>query len=790
MNNIIVYLRFLSKNKVLSAINVIGLSVGIATCIFIGVYVKEELSYDRYHSKLDRIFSVTTKLTTDQSLDHLAIASLPLAAELKQHYPEVEEAVRLKQMFNPTVGYQGTFFKENEIYEADAEVFTVFSYTLLKGNPTTALTGIHNIVITQSFSKKYFGAADPIGKSLLINTKEYLVTGVLEDLPSNSDVKFSALISIDKTHDTDWFWDFAYTYVLFQDNYLLTDSALKSFEVKLAKIADAKINEAFKSSNQSTRMNLAIEPLKDSHFRKPLYGDTPKGNLNYLYVLSSVALLMLIIGSINFINFSLVQSLQRGKEVGIRKVIGANYRQLVFRYLSESLMITLIAFILATLLVVVGLPLFNSLTGKTFQLHHLINLQFLGYSVLTILLLGTLAGSYPAFFTSSIQPLQSLKGKVAGVKGILFRKFSIATQFAIAIGLILCTSLIYQQMEFISHFDLGFKKDNILVIDAPIDSVYSRKLDAFKQSLLQNASVQRVSNLGYSGLPGETPNKTNVRTKVDGEAKIINFSWVDEEYLPTLDIQLVQGRNFEATRESDKKKAVLVNESFVKLWGWENPLQEKIQWEGEEVNVIGVIKDFHFSSLHTSIEPHFLVLNNKEIVNTLVRFDKTYSLTKQQELLKNVWSEHLTDQPLVYHFLEEDIATQYKSEQQALKIFTTFSFLTIAVSCLGLFGLCSLVISQRKKEVGIRRIVGANFRSLVTLFSKEYVLLIFIAFIVVTPFTIMAMNQWLATFPVKEEIGLSLFIWTGMSVMSLALLTIAVSIGKTSMSNPVTLLRE
>lgn len=789
MKNLIIYLRFLSKHKTLSAINILGLSIGLATCIFIGLYITEELRYDQYHANIDRIYSVTTKLTTDESLDHLAIASVALAPELKQNYPEVEEAVRLKQLFNPTVRYQDVLFKEKDIYEADAEVFKVFTYKMLEGNPSTALTGLRNIVVTESFAKKYFGQTDPINKTLLVNNREYLVSGVLDDVPSNSDLKFSALLSIDKTHDSDWFWDFANVYILFRESYRRTPSNLKLFESKLKKISDEKFNEAFTSSNQSTRMNLFIEPLKNIHFRKPLYGDTQKGNMQYLYILGSVATLMLIIGSLNFVNFSLVQSLERGKEVGTRKVVGARFTQLVFRYLSESVLVTLFAFIIAVVMVALAMPIFNSITGKTFHFNDF-GFKFIGYSGLIILLLGTLAGSYPAFFTSAVKPLQSLKGKITGMKGKTFRKFSVATQFAIAIGLIICTLLTYRQMKFISNFDLGFRKNSIVVIDTPTDTVYLGKLNAFKALLAGDINVERVSNLGYSALPGETPNKINIRTKVDGEAKIVNFSWVDENYSPTLDITLAQGRNFEAAREADKKRAVIVNEAFVKLWGWENPLAEKIQWGGEEADVIGVVKDFHFSSLHRTIEPHLLVMNDKDIAHTLVRFDKTCSITKQLELLENKWKEFFSDQPLVYHFLEEDIAAQYLTEEKTIKLFTTFSFLTILVSCLGLFGLCSLAVSQRKKEVGIRRVVGANFGSIVKLFSKEYLVLICVSFVIVTPLVIFLMDQWLATFPFRENISVSVFFAAGIGVMTLALITITLGITKTTMANPASLIKE
>jgi putative ABC transport system permease protein len=789
MKNLIIYLRFLSKHKTLSVINVLGLAIGITTCIFIGLYIHEELEYDTYHKNIDRIFSITTKLTTDESLDHIATAALPLAPELQRHFPEIESAVRLKSLLNPTVGYQHNFFKETAIYEADPEVFKVFSYTMLKGDPETALAGVRNIVLTQSLATKYFGGEDPFNKTLLINNKEYEVTGIIEDVPSNSDLKFSALISIDKTHEADWFWDFeSYTYILFRERQNAEKNII-DFEKKLKKLSDEKFNEVFAASHQSTRINLFAEPLRGQHFRQPLYGDTPKTNIKYIYILAAVALLVLAIGSLNFVNFSLVQSLERGREVGIRKIVGARYIQLVMRYWSESILITLTAFAIAVVAVALLMPFFNTITGKAFRFDNLISASFIIPAILVVLAVGTLAGMYPAFFTSSIQPLQSLKGKITGMKGVGFRKVTIVLQFAIAIGLIICTLLTFRQMKFISNFELGFAKDNVIVIDTPIDSMYTQQINRFKESLLRNAEVAKVSNLGFSGVPGVTPNKSNVRTVVDGPAKVVSFSLVDENYISTLGIALLQGRNFEALQK-DTENSVIVNEAFIKLWDWKNPLEEKIQWEGSELNVIGVMKDFHITSLYKPVEPHMLIVNKKEIVNTLVRFDSKCPISQQIEVIRKEWIRNFSDQPLAYHFLEETIAAQYIQEEKAVTLFTIFSSLTIIVSCLGLLGLCLLTVSQRKKEIGIRKVMGASNSSIISLFGKEYIALICWAFVIITPVSLLVVNRWLESFPVKESISAAVFVATGIGVMVLALLTIVLGVTGTSNTNASDLIRD
>jgi len=373
---------------------------------------------------------------------------------------------------------------------------------------------------------------------------------------------------------------------------------------------------------------------------------------------------------------------------------------------------------------------------------------------------------------------------------VSFRKISITAQFSIAIGLILCTLLTYRQMEFIAHYDLGFRKNNVVVLDAPIDPAYAEKLKAFKTALAGNKNVSRVSNLSYGALPGTTPDKGDVKTRPGGEIKFVNFMKVDENYLPTLNIALREGRNFDAMRVTDKEQAVIVNESFVKAWDWNDPLQEAVQWNGKEMKVIGVIKDFHFSSLYQKIEPTMLMYDETTTLNVLISFDDTYPVSDQIPFLMKEWKRIFSDQPFVYSFLDDALATQYITEEKAVALFTIFSILTIVVSCLGLFGLCSLTISQRRKEIGIRKIVGASFISIISMFSKEYLLLIALSFAITAPIALLLMNRWLESFPMKENISVYVFIATGIGVMSMGLLTIVLSIARTSNTNPSHLIQE
>jgi putative ABC transport system permease protein len=697
--------------------------------------------------------------------------------------------VRLKNLSNPTVRYGNNVFKEKALFETDGEIFNVFTYHVLKGDPKTALEGHNGMVITKSFGEKYFGDDDPIDKLLIVNDADFQVTAVIQDLPPNSDIKFSALIAIDKTHQPEWFVDLEYhTFILFNENYLKQDVHALSFLPKLKHVADENINKKF-TTKEEGRIDFLLQPFSTLHFREPLLLDTPKANMKYIYIIGSVALLVLFIGSLNFINFSLVQSLERGKEVAVRKIAGATYYQLILRYLMESAMLALLAFSVALLIVSLVLPYLKNITGMNFGLGELWSFKFIAAALGVILFEGILAGAYPAFFASSMKPLDSLRGKAGGPRGNTFRSASLIVQFSIAMGLILCTLLTSKQMDYLSNYDLGFTKDNIVVLNTPGDTLHARQLNVFKNSLLKNERIQKVSNLNYGSLPGEGGSKGQAGVKGKDRLKMVSFSRVDEDYLPILRIALKEGRNFDNSKPQDKVDAVIINESFQKAWGLTDPLNEKVMW-GSEYTIIGVTKDFNLASLHSTIEPLLLFYNEKYVVNTLVAFDRNVPVSEQVSLLSEEWLSMFPNEPFQYRFLDDALAEQYINEERIVWLFTLFSALSIVVSLLGLFGLCSLTISQRKKEVAIRRIIGANFVSILLLFFKKYVTLICVSFVIIAPVAVLAMRQWLEAFPFKDTIRVSVFFITLLGTVVFALLTVMLSIFKTTVANPTTVVRE
>lgn len=794
MTNLKIYFRVLFKNKVLSLINLLGLALGISSCIFITLFVLDELGYDSQHQNLDRIFRVATKIVSESSVDDVPISSSPLAYALMQNYPEVEEAVR----FSPntlgevsTIKQGNNLYKEKDVHKADANVFKVFSYKMISGNPQEALVAPLRVVLTQSIAKKYFDSEEPLGKTLTIGQKDHLVTGVMEDLPLNSDLKITMLTSMDSTdRSDDWFDISYYTYVLFNKKSLSASGFVLSFEKKLNELVNDKMNRPLRENKQNITCSIHFQPLQGIHFQPSLLYDTPKGNKNYIYIFTCVAFLILIIGCLNYINFSIVQSIERSKEVGIRKVIGASFSQLVSRYIGESFLFTLLALMLALAFAILMMPVLNDVTSKDFGAIDLFDSKIAITLCSILLVVGILAGSYPAFYTSSIKPVSALKGKVTTPKGQAIRKISIAAQFFISIGLMICTAIVHDQMTFIKNYDLGFKKDNILVITTPSDTTLYPKTRFFKEGLLKNPDIKLVAAGGIGSLPGSSPELGGVTIKTDGkdDVRMVNFNYVDEDYIKALDIRVIQGRNYDG-RASDMKNSIMVNEALVNMMGWKNPLEQKIVWKSTIKDVIGVVRDFHFRSLYNKVEPQLLVYHDKEISTLFVVLNGA-RLSDRISQIREEWNKVFTDEPFVYRFLDESINAQYQSEEKAMNVFTYFSILTIVISCLGLFGLSSLTVYQRKKEIGIRKIVGADFLSIIILFAKEYIGLICIAIISVSPLAWLMMNHWLESFPYRKTVTFSIFIIIGAGVILVSLFTIIFSISKILKSKPVNLIAE
>lgn len=518
--------------------------------------------------------------------------------------------------------------------------------------------------------------------------------------------------------------------------------------------------------------------------------DTQKANAKYLYIIGSVAFLVLIIGSLNFINFSLIQSLERGKEIAIRKISGANYYRLVFQYISESVLMVFFAFCLAILFVSLGLPYLKGITGMNSGLSELWNLRFILFSLAFIVLNGCIAGVYPAFFATSMKPLDTLQGKTSKGGGSKFRNVSMTLQFSIAMGLIICTLITSKQIDYLSKYDVGFVKENIIVLDTPADTLHARQLKLFKHSLLSDENISMVSNLNYGSLPGDGGSRGQTGVKGSDNMKVVAFSRVDENYLPILGIQLIEGRNFEEFRDQDRVRSVIINETFKKEWGLIEPLNEKILWGGGEYSIIGVTEDFNLASLHSKIEPLIIFYDEERTLNTLVSFNQNIPISEQISLLSEKWTNMFPNEPFQYRFFDEALSQHYINDERIVWVFSVFSSMSIVVALLGLFGLCSLTISHRRKEIAIRKVIGASSRSIIMLFFNKYLKLIILAFILTSPFTVIAMRKWLDTFPYRVDLNVSEFFVTFSGTAVFALIIVMFIVYKALVSNPILEVRK
>ena len=794
MINLKVYFRFLLKNKMLSLINIGGLAIGISSCLFISLFIHDELSFDLHEKKIDRIYRVVTKIVSEGSIDNIAITASALADHIEQNYPEVEKVVRFSVVGNDiTVKRGDALYKEKRIVKADADVFDVFSYEIISGNPKSVLEHPYQVVLTQTSAEKYFGDADPLGQWLTISGKEHMVSGVMKDLPANSDLSFTMLTSMDSTNRRDDWFDFDYrVYVLFRENSLSSAGVMPAFEKKINDVIEEKVNTYLRENKHVLTFSLQVQPLKGLHFQEPLQYDTPKGNASYVYIFGSVAILILFIGCLNYVNFSILQSIERSKEVGIHKAIGASFSQLAVRFLSESFVLTAMSVVFAILITVALMPAFNAVVERHFTISDLFSANSLLIILLIVLIIGFIAGSYPSFYTSSIKPVLALKGKIASPRGQWIRKISVGAQFFISVGLIISTFVIFKQMTFVRDYDIGFEEKNVLVLEPPSDSTMYERSVAFKKNVMSHSLIRSVSAAGLGSFPSGDPRRGSINVITDGkqEARMVNYNNIDEDYLRTFDMRLVEGRNFDL-RSSDKGNSVLINEAMVRMMGWENPLEQKFSWEeGKFVDIIGVVRDFNYSSLYNKIEPQVITLNRSGGIHYIYISLENAKVEEVLSFIRSEWEKTFPNEPFEYKFLDESLAAQYLREEKAMRVFTYFSVLTVLISCLGLFGLSSLTVYQRRREVGIRQVVGAGFPSLLVLFAREYALLIGVSTLLVCPLVWVGMEWWLATFPYRTQGSVASFVMIGCCVLIVAVITVALSILKISRIKAVRLLAE
>jgi putative ABC transport system permease protein len=795
--------RNLVKKKAYSFINIFGLALGIACCLLIFMFVQDELSYDNYHEKGDRIFRVIHSESTGDPKLGIAAApywvwnNAPIGAALKNDFPEIEKVVQFSGRADILLSKEDKIYQEDGVFFMDSTVFDVFTWKLLRGNPKTALTAPYSIVLTESTARKYFGDEDPIGKSLKgseasgrSNAGDYTVTGIMEDIPHNSHFRFNALLSMStfrksrpEVFDAWGYVDF-YTYFLVNEQF--------NIEAFKSKIPDFLIRH---KEYPESKYLIAIEPLKDVYLkttaeRQP--GET--GSLSNIYVFSIIGLFILVIAMINFMNLSTARSMERGKEVGIRKSIGADRSSLISQFLGESLIVVFLSTVIGLLLVWFAVPHMASFTGKELHIQSFLTWKSISLLIGIMFVIGLLSGSYPALVLSRFNPVLILKGITASsAGGANLRRALVVFQFTLSITLIAGTMIVYFQMSHLLDKDLGFDKEQMLVLDYNYDGIVNSKSEVLKSELEKNPSILSVafsrsvpgSYFPHAGTQIETP---------EGEMKHLGqpIFQVGLDFVTHFGLKLVAGRTYSRAYPLDSTQALIINEAAAKQYGYHNPADvvgKKFSQWGREGTVIGVVKDFNFESLHRNIEP--LTLPFEAYASRYLSLKiKSEDISETVKSVGDVWHRLVPHRPFLYSFLDDDFNKQYQSDFMFRRLFTTFSCLAIFIACLGLLGLATYTAEQRTKEIGIRKVLGADLRSIVGLLSRDFIKLVLIAIVIATPISWYTMNQWLEGFAYRMEIQPWIFVLSGFLALSVAVITISYQAIRSAVMNPVASLRS
>lgn len=798
-------LRNLRRQKVFTSINVIGLAIGLATCILIMLYVQDELSFDRYNEKADRIFRVGLKVRLNGEDVGGPMLGISAARDLQQEFPEVLKATRIRNQGGEFVSYGTTSFKEEYLLSTDSSFFEIFTIPFLKGDPKRALTEPNTLVLTEETARKYFGDQEPIGKVLVFGSEKtpYRITGVVRNVPVNSHFRFNMLTSLagyDEQH-TGWIYSINfYTYLLLPEKY-----DYKKLEAKITRLAENQIGGELQSwlkltpkqfREKGDDFGVFLQPLTDIHLY-PLSSRAelrPGGDIRYVYVLAAIAAFMLLIACVNFMNLSTATAVGRSREVGVRKVLGSVKGQLQQQFLVESVLLAVVALMVGLLLVGVALPFFNQLTGKFLTLNLLANSLIAAGLVAGTVLVGVLAGSYPAFYLSSFKPVLVLKGRVTAGRGSLnLRSGLVVFQFFVTIAMIIATITADRQLRYMRSQKLGYDREQVLVIH---DTHMLRNNEAvFRDNIIQSPLIVMGSISGQVPVGNSAMDTSPIMSKENPDQSVMSrFYYVDDAYIPTLGMRVVQGRNFSKSFSTDAS-AVILNETAVRTLGWQkNPIGRELIGHTDDngvktyYRVIGVVEDFHFESLKQKIGPLVMFLGRNS-GNILIK-TRTNKLPQFLASLKQKWESFSPAAPFSYSFLDDRFEQVYVSEQKIEKVLTLFSSLTIFIACLGLFGLATYTAEQRTKEIGVRKVLGASVSSVVALLSKDFIKLILIALVLASPIAWWSLTQWLNDFAYKITIDWWIFALAGLLAIGIALLTVSFQSIKAAMMNPVKSLRS
>jgi putative ABC transport system permease protein len=793
-------LRNILKDKVYSAINIAGLTIGITCSLFLLMYILDELSYDRYHANADNLYRIVSNIKEPDNAFTWAVAQQPMADELRDNYPEVKNVTRLNGIGKTLFKFNEKEFNETDFYLADSTVFEMFSYTFLAGDVNTALDNPFSIVLSKKAAAKYFGdISGAIGQALQTTNGEgvvenFKVTGVIDDVPLNSHFRFEALLSSNSYPQNQGSWgNFGvFTYIQLPEGY-----DLSKMYVSLDSIIKQKVDPIFEQYGISIKYEL--QKITDIHLHSKIQDEAEAGgDISYIYIFSAVAAFMLIIACINYMNLATARSANRSKEVGIRKVMGSQRYQLLAQFITESIVMALLALTISLILIYALLPVFNTLANKQLPFSYILQPTVLFSLIGIMLFIGIVGGSYPAVYLSGFNPVEVLKGKLAAKGGsVVFRKILVVFQFGISIFMLISTLVVFNQLQFMRNKNLGFEKERVVRLNLSERELRNKSqvlIDALQQ-------IPEVVGIGMANSsPGEGIGKLLLKVE-ENDGKLsdrgVDLFTADFDFVKTMGMSIATGRDFSKEVASDTTYAVLVNEAMVARMAWKDPIGKKFIFQGGgpngtdiEKRVVGVVKDYHQNSLYDAIEPLMIILdkrNNYVFVRT-GEGDVRQSLTA----IENTWKKIFPSFPFEYAFLDQDFNSQYKADEKRSQIFTAFSSLTIFIACLGLLGLAAFTTEQRTKEIGVRKVIGASVNNLVFLVSKEFFLLVAIGMVLAFPVAWYFTNTWLENFAYRIDLKgeWPTFIVSALLAFVITLATVGYHVIRAASSNPVKSLRD
>ena len=806
-NYLTVAIRHLNRQKGYSFINVMSLSLGIACALLILLYIRDELSYDRFHDKADRIYRVISEERDGDQVVRTAEVMLPTVKFMREDFPEVEEMVRFVPPGNAwMIKYGDKGFYERNFYLADSSVFNVFDVPLVTGDPRTALAGIDQVVLSESVAQKYFGDENPIGKILdAEGSFHFEVTGVMRDLPANTHLGFDILAAFriqehygDKSVDV-WDWRKSYSYVLLREG-----SDPDELEAKLPAFVEKYVGDLYDGEDSS--LTFRLQPVTEIHLHSHLERElAPNSDIRYVYLFGAIAVFIILIACINFMNLATARSAGRAGEIGLRKTFGAARGQVVRQFIIESMVMTGLAVCLALLLAVSSLPWFSLLTGKSISLDADTAWFALGAVVVIGAVVGFLSGSYPALYLSGLAPIQALSGtRSRGTGNVTIRRILVVGQFVISIALIICTGVVYSQLDFIRARNMGLNTDQVVAVPQTFAPVIE-KSRVYKARVKEISSVVNVA-MSFI-LPGHKNAVVPIKVRNPGQdesSKIdMNQAWTDDEFIETFGIELVAGRFYDSAFPGDwtRTGAIVINEAAVARLGFESAsealgveidgIEELIQDSEEQSelrpSIVGVVRDFHYANLHEPIEP-LILFPNYPGGYAMIKIDSE-RMAEGLTAIEDAWNEVNPDFAFEYFFVEDTFARLHEAEQRFARVFVSFAVLAGVIACLGLVGLSSFTAERRTKEIGVRKVLGASIPNLFGMLSSEFVWLVIVANVLAWPVAYLAMNNWLNGFAYRVNLGWTTFILAGALAMAIALLTVGFQAVRAATANPVESLR-